>query len=105
MKWLPSKDNIFLWFIILALVGILVLNIGTNKINENSPVEEIPDTTTNSVVIDSIEYRIQYKDSVITNITYVYEEEILKAESLDDSSAVELFKELCTGCSLYGQDK
>lgn len=105
MKWIPSKDNIFLWLIILALVGILVLNIGTNKINGNSPVEEIPDTVINRVIIDSIEYRIEYKDSIITNITYVYEEKILKAENLDDSCAVELFKELCTGCSLYGQDK
>ena len=32
----------------------------------------------------------------------IFEEEIIKAESITDSAAVELFKSLCTSDSLYG---
>lgn len=96
MKWLPSKDNFLLYVIILLLIGFIIINIGNSTINNSSPVEEINDTIINTLYVDSIAYRIHYKDSMITKIKYIYEEEIIKARNLNDSSAVELFKDLCT---------
>ena len=105
MKWLPSKDNFMLWVIILVLFILLMINNRRCDNNIDYSVEEICDTIYNYRYIDSIEYKISYKDSIVLNIKYVYEEEIIKAQNLDDSSAVELFKDLCTGYSLYGRDK
>lgn len=45
-------------------------------------------------VIDSIKYNIKERDSIIYKIKYKYEDSIIKANSLDDSSSVKLFKRL-----------
>ena len=105
MKWLPSKDNFILWIVILLLVLLFIKNNKQYENNTPSPVEGIQDTIYNYTYIDSIKYNIYYKDSVVLNIKYIYEEEIINSRNLDDSSAVELFKDLCTGYSLYGQDR
>ena len=102
MKWQVSKSNFILFIIILVLMLFIIFNNGFRNINEKHNTIEIFDTMYNTRVLDSIEYNIIIKDSIINNLIYVYEEEIIKAENLDDSSAVELFKQLCTGHSLYG---
>lgn len=81
-----------------------IINIGFDKIDSNTQPIIINDTIYNYVKLDSIEYNIKVKDSIIYNIKYEYETEYIKAENLDDSSAVELFKRLCTDNSLYGRD-
>lgn len=106
MKWQVSKDNIIFFIVIVILVGLLLITTVWDWVDyDASPVEEIDSTIIHYHIIDSIEYNIIRKDSVITEITYIYEEEIIKANNLDDSSAVELFKDLCTGHSLYGVGK
>lgn len=106
MKWQVSKDNIIFCIVIIILVGLLLITTVWDWVEYvTPPVEEIDSTIIHYNVIDSIEYNIIRKDSVITEITYIYEEEIIKANNLDDSSAVELFKDLCTGHSLYGVEK
>lgn len=106
MKWQVSKDNIIFFIVIVILVGLLFITTVWDWIDYyKPPVEEIDSTIIHYNIIDSIEYNIIRKDSVITEITYIYEEEIIKANNLDDSSAVELFKDLCTGHSLYGVGK
>lgn len=106
MKWQVSKDNIIFFIVIAILVGLLLITTVWDWVDYDiPPVEEIDSTIIHYHVIDSIEYNIIRKDSVITEITYIYEEEIIKANNLDDSSAVELFKDLCTGHSLYGVGK
>lgn len=55
-----------------------------------------PDTIYNKVVLDSIEYNITKKDSVIYNIKQEMKDEVTKSFELNDSAAVNLFKELCT---------
>ena len=92
MKWQVSKSNFILFIIIIILLLFNIFNDGFRNINEKHNTIEIFDTT----------YNIYTLDSIINNLIYVYEEEIIKAENLDDSSAVELFKQLCTGHSLYG---
>lgn len=106
MKCQVSKDNIIFVIVIIILVGLLFITTVWDWVDYyKPPVEEIDSTIIHLNVIDSIEYNIIKKDSIITEITYIYEEEIIKANNLDDSSAVELFKELCTGHSLYGVEK
>lgn len=105
MKWQVSKSNFLYLLLIILLLLYIVLKNGIIKINENSPVEEIPDTTYNTIVLDSIRYNIITKDSIIYNIKYEYETKYIEADNLDDSSAIELFKSLCTDDSLYGRDK
>lgn len=55
------------------------------------------DTTYNKIVLDSIEYNITKKDSVIYYIKYKMKNEVTKVLNLDDSAAVKLFKELASG--------
>ena len=52
------------------------------------------DTTINKVRIDSIEYIIKSKDSIINKIKYNEKEHIKKVDALDDDANVKLFKEL-----------
>lgn len=56
-----------------------------------------PDTTYDKVVLDSIEYNIIKKDSVIYNFKQEMKDEVTKSFELSDSAAVKLFRELASG--------
>ena len=104
MKWQLSKSNLWLYVIIIGLITFIIINNGFHIIDKKYITKEIIDTQYNHIVLDSIKYNIIVKDSIITKIKYRYEEEIIKANSLNDSASVELFKRLCTDDSLYGGD-
>ena len=53
-----------------------------------------PDTVYNKIVIDSLEYNIIKKDSIIYNIKENVKEEINFAINADDSTTVMLFQKL-----------
>ena len=52
------------------------------------------DTSVNKVRIDSIEYIIRSKDSIVNRIKYNEKEYNKKIDALDDDANVKLFKEL-----------
>lgn len=52
------------------------------------------DTVISKVRIDSIEYVIKTKDSIINNIKYELQKDIKKVDSFDNDANVELFKQL-----------
>ena len=52
------------------------------------------DTSVNKVRIDSIEYIIRSKDSIVNRIKYNEKEYTKKIDALDDDANVKLFKEL-----------
>lgn len=104
MKWKCLKNNYKLIIFIILFLTYIIIDKGFIRINNNSPVEEICDTTYNYIIIDSLIYNIEYRDSIIYEITYEYENKIIEADNLCDSSAIELFKELCTNDSLYGRN-
>lgn len=56
--------------------------------------EILIDTAYNKIVLDSIEYNIIKKDSVISNIKHKMKDEIAESFNLDVSATVELFKSL-----------
>lgn len=80
---------------IISSISTLVCLIKFSKYVEVSKVNKcVVDTTINKVRIDSIQLVIKTKDSIITKIKEHEEQEIKEAASLNDSSAIELFKEL-----------
>lgn len=80
---------------IISSISALVCLIKFSKYVEVSKVNKcVVDTTINKVRIDSIQLVIKTKDSIITKIKEHEEQEIKEAASLNDSSAIELFKEL-----------
>lgn len=87
---------ITLSFVILTILGIFIFNKCNNNTKNKTSVIHIVDTSYNKVVLDSIEVNIKYKDSIIKRIKYEMEHEIEKVNAIDDSAAVELFKQLCT---------
>lgn len=91
-------DIIFGIIIVCISVGLFFYGYHLGKHNAKSEIIENttkPDTAYNKVVLDSIEYNITKKDSVIYNIKQEMKDEVTKSFELDDSSAVKLFKELC----------
>ena len=55
---------------------------------------EIVDTTYNKIVLDSIEYKIHTKDSVVVKLKTKVKYEIIQAFNATDSDAVKQFYEL-----------
>lgn len=82
-------------FFVLNIIGITYFNKCSNNKNTKSDTIQIVDTSYNKIVLDSIEINIKHQDSTIRRIKYRIQYEIKKANSIDDSAAVELFKRLC----------
>ena len=92
-------DIIFAIIIVALCVGLFVYGfyLGRNKAKKEI-IENIvkPDTTYNKVILDSIEYNIKKKDSVIVEIKKKIKYEIEESNNLNDSDAVILFKQLAS---------
>lgn len=88
--------GIVLSFAVLITLGFSIFN-RCNRDKENKKdIIQIVDTTYNKVILDSIQINIKQKDSVITKIKYKMQYEIKKADTINNDSAVKLFKQLCT---------
>jgi len=86
---------------IMLIVAIVVFSIGVEvgrRMTQNhvNTQEVLIDTTYNKIILDSIEYNIIKKNSVIYNIKQEMKDEVTKSFELSDSAAVKLFKKLCT---------
>ena len=79
-------------FIVLTTVGILICN--KSVCVDNLSFTNKCDTAINKIRIDSIEYVIRTKDSIINRIKYEEKEYSKKIDTLDDNANVKLFKEL-----------
>ena len=83
--------NIFLLIINFVLI---VTFYGSFKTVDEFRFTNKCDTNINRVRIDSIEYYIRSKDSIINNIKIETKYEIENANALSDTASVELFKRL-----------
>lgn len=91
---LKTAFILFIAFIIItSIIGVILFKIAIHKNPDNNNVI-VTDTIYNKVTLDSIEYNIIKRDSIIYNITNKYEDEIKQANNINDSCAIELFKEL-----------
>ena len=70
-----------------------ILGVNTKQEISNIHNDDI-DTTYNKIVLDSIEYNIIKKDSVIYNLKTEMQDEIEKSYILNDSASVKLFESL-----------
>lgn len=87
--------GIVLSFAVLTVLGFSIFN-RCNRDKENKKdIIQIVDTTYNKIVLDSIQINIKQKDSVITKIKYRMQYEIKKVDTINNDSAVKLFKQLC----------
>lgn len=83
--------------IFLSIVNLILLVLIYGKVRlvvEDFVLLNKCDTTINKVRIDSIEYIIKSKDSIINKIKYNEKEYNKKIDALDDDANVKLFKEL-----------
>ena len=88
--------GIVLSFAVLTVLGFSIFN-RCNRDKENKEdIIQIVDTTYNKIVLDSIQINIKQRDSVITKIKYRMQYEIKKADTINNDSAIKLFKQLCT---------
>lgn len=83
--------------LIMSILNLIILVLIYSKcpLGEDAfvPVNKC-DTVINKVRIDSIEYIIKSKDSIINKIKYNEKEYSKKIDALDDDANVKLFKEL-----------
>lgn len=87
--------------IILLIIACIITNIYSDYIrykNKKDNIKhntiEIVDTTYNKIILDSIEYRIHTKDSVVVKLKKRVKYEITQAINATDSDAVKQFYEL-----------
>lgn len=92
---MEKVNKILIVIFLLILFGVMFYS--WNKINsakQNKDNIEIIDTIYNKIVLDSIEYRIRTKDSIIVELKKQVKYEIEQAINANDSDAVKQFYEL-----------
>lgn len=92
---MEKLNKILIVIFLLILFGVMFYS--WNKINsvkQNKDNIEIIDTTYNKVMLDSIEYRICIKDSVIVELKKQVKYETEQAINANDSDAVKQFYKL-----------
>lgn len=94
---MEKVNKILIVIFLLILFGVMFYS--WNKINsakQNKDNIEIIDTTYNKVILDSIEYRIRTKDSIIVELKKQVKYEIEQAINASDSDAIKQFYELAS---------
>lgn len=93
-----EKNNTMLNIITVIIIAIIFFIIGyvvkQKEINNDKYIINKSDTVYNRIVIDTLEYNIIKKDSIIYNIKENVKEEIDFAINADDSTTVMLFQKL-----------
>ena len=92
---METINKICVIFVLLLIAIIVGYVIGIKGIINRQEVNVI-DTTYNKVILDSIEYNIKRKDSIITNIKRNIKYEVEQANNVSDSVAVSMFKQLAS---------
>lgn len=91
---MAKETKLIIAVVVLAFaVGVLVVLLVKSNIPRKESIE-VPDTTYNHIVLDSIRYNIILRDSIIYHIRHEYEDSIKDIIQLDDSASVVLFKRL-----------
>lgn len=92
-----NKSNIIITILVCLLFGTLLYIFYTNKYNqriENKQNIIIVDTTYNTITLDSIEYNIIYRDSIVYQLKQKMQYEKDKVLDMSNDDAVKLFYEL-----------
>lgn len=92
-----DKSNVIITVLICLLCITLLYIFYTNKYNQRIEDKQtiiVVDTTYNTVTLDSIEYNIIYRDSIVYKLKQKMQYEKDKVLDMSDNDAVKLFYEL-----------
>lgn len=92
-----NKNNIIITILVCLLFIALLYIFYTNKYNQRIEANQtiiVVDTTYNTVTLDSIEYNIIYRDSIVYKLKQKMQYEKDKVLDMSDNDAVKLFYEL-----------
>lgn len=92
-----NKSNVIITVLVCLLFGTLLYIFYTNKYNQRIEDKQtiiVVDTTYNTVTLDSIEYNIIYRDSIVYKLKQKMQYEKDKVLDMSDNDAVKLFYEL-----------
>lgn len=92
-----NKNNIIITVLVCLLFITLLYIFYTNKYNQRIEDKQtiiVVDTTYNTVTLDSIEYNIIYRDSIVYKLKQKMQYEKDKVLDMSDNDAVKLFYEL-----------
>lgn len=90
-----EKNKILILILFIICFSIVFYSWYNNRnIKQNKHNIEVIDTTYNKIVLDSIEYSIYIKDSIIVELKNKVEYEMEQAINANDSDAVKQFCEL-----------
>ena len=91
------KQILIICFIVVIILLIFVIGMLVARIKTlRESTIQLPDTTTNTIVIEKIKDNIFEQEELINDYKQEYYEETKRANSLNDSAAVKLFFELAS---------
>jgi len=93
MEW--NKDS-WVWLLLGVALGVSLILFLDKRVAEDGMIFTTPDTTYNRIKLDSISVKLGKRDTTIYNLKIKLKEDVEKTYALDDSSTVELFKQLAT---------
>lgn len=91
------KQILIICFIVIIVLLIFVIGTLVARIKTlEESTTQLPDTTTNTIVIERIKDNISEQEELINDYKQEYYEETKRANNLNDSAAVKLFFELAS---------
>lgn len=91
------KQILIICFIVVIILLIFVIGMLVTRIKTlRGSTIQLPDTVTNTIVIERIKDNISEQEELINDYKQEYYEETKRANSLNDSAAVKLFFELAS---------
>ena len=101
LKDIKNKINIkqilIICFIVMIVLLIFVIGILVTRIKTlEESITQLPDTITNTIVIEKIKDDIFEQEELINDYKQEYYEETKRANNLNDSATVKLFFELAS---------
>ena len=93
------KNIIFFIIVLIIIIGAGVyfyINFYLYNKHKDINTIEYNDTIYNKIILDSIEYNIHKKDSIIINLKTEFENEKYKIYNYSDSIVIEQFKQLAS---------
>lgn len=95
MELLNKICMTIVFILVIFIIGYICgLNTNITQAYIDNDITKINDTIYNTTTLDSIEFNIIKKDTIIYNLTNKMNDEIKESYNLNDSAAIELFKQL-----------
>lgn len=91
-----NKDS-WIMFGIGVLVGMLLIVLANKNFGPHGELINNPDTAYNKVKLDSIKFKVGQHDTTIYKLNIKLKDDVQKSYQLNDTDAVNMFKQLSKG--------